>query len=94
MSKHTSAPWRIARVSKSTVLKDLYVSSTLGRIARVCVPYTAQSVEEYEANARLIASAPDLLDALEKISKMDVGNPYARGCAEIARTAIAKVTKD
>lgn len=92
MSKHTLGPWVVTRVSKSTILKDIYVSAGSERIARVVVPATASSIDEYEANARLIAAAPDLLEALEKISKMDVGNPYARGCAEIARAAIAKAT--
>jgi hypothetical protein len=45
-----------------------------------------------QANARLIASAPELLAALEQISRMDYGNPYASRCADVARAAIARAT--
>lgn len=38
----------------------------------------------------LKAQRDDLLEALEKIGRMDYGNPYAKGCAETARAAIAK----
>lgn len=65
MSKHTPGPWTVTRVSKSTILKDIYISASPERIARVCVPSTAQSIAEYEANARLLALAPEMLDALD-----------------------------
>ena len=43
------------------------------------------------ARGRLEANAA-LLEALQKIASMDYGNQYARGCAEIARAAIAAAT--
>ena len=66
MIKHTPGPWTVTRVSKSTILKDLYISASPERIARVVVPNTAQRIHEYEANARLIAAAPELLEALKE----------------------------
>lgn len=67
MSGHTPGPWTVTRVSKSTILKDLYVSASPERIARVVVPSTSKDIGEYEANARLIAAAPDLLEALKDL---------------------------
>ena len=43
------------------------------------------------ANARLIAAAPELLEALREIAEAGIGS-IAPGYAEIARAAIAKAT--
>jgi len=43
-----------------------------------------------EANARLIAAAPELLRALKRIAEVRAGSPWAEGMAGIARAAIAK----
>ena len=69
MSTHTPGPWTVTRVSKSTILKDIYISASPERIARVCVPATAQSVAEYEANARLMALAPEMLAMLKEATQ-------------------------
>lgn len=69
MSRHTPGPWTVTRVSKSTILKDLYVSASPERIARVVVPSTARDIREYEANARLIAAAPELMAAITKLEQ-------------------------
>ena len=52
--------------------------------------------EENEANARLIAAAPDLLEALKEMldSHEDVCTGYGEGAADKARAAIAKATGD
>ena len=52
-------------------------------------PQRALIKSEMKANARLIASAPDLLDALKQIANAGVGS-VAPGFAEIAKAAIAK----
>ena len=53
-----------------------------------------RSEEESEANARLIAAAPDMLDALQKIASnpgdCDMETGFTSG--HIARAAIAKAT--
>ena len=64
---YTKGPWSISRRSKSTELKDIFISAGGEYVARVVVPYTSKSIEEYEANARLIAAAPDLLEVLQDI---------------------------
>ena len=50
--------------------------------------------EENEANARLIAAAPDLLEALKEMldSHEDACTGYGEGAADKARSAIAKAT--
>ena len=86
MSKHTPGPWAIYVNAPSDIVirkmsKDGY---ELCSIARVSSGY---------ANARLIAAAPELLEALQKIA----GNTYdewtnGAEAARIARAAIAKAT--
>ncbi len=73
MSKHTPGPWMVSRYSQSTVLKSIYIRGGNERIARIAVPDTAQSIEEYEANAKLIAAAPELLTWLQLAVKI-LGN--------------------
>ena len=51
---------------------------------------TGMCESEQEANARLIAAAPDLLEALEAM--LTVGQP--EGLTEKARAAIAKATRN
>lgn len=87
MSTHTPGPWLVSKMSKSTVLKDIYIRGGGERIARVVVPSTAQTIDEYHANARLIAAAPDLLEALQKIKHHFDTDEYAY---EVASEAIAK----
>ena len=61
--KHTPAPWKMDLVNRSGMF-DIYVPNT--GIAKVKI----QSSERYgesEANARLIAAAPELLKALKWI---------------------------
>ena len=86
MSKHTPGPWAIYVNAPSDIVirkmsKDGY---ELCSIARVSSGY---------ANARLIAAAPELLEALQKIA----GNTYdewtnGAEAGRIARAAIAKAT--
>ena len=99
MSKHTPGPWTVTRVSKSTIVKDIYISASPERIARVCVSSTAQSIAEYEANARLIAAAPDLLEALNRLLPMAEDGIFQYGGKTgddddivFARAVIAKAT--
>ncbi len=86
MSKHTPAPWKLE--GTTTICN---ADQTVG-IAHISTYSTEPS--EAEANARLIAAAPELLEALQKIVAihMESHNPMqARGdMHEAARAAIAK----
>lgn len=94
MSTHSPGPWTVTRVSKSTILKDIYISASTERIARVCVPATAQNIAEYEANAFLIAAAPALLKALKKCAAVCAGeNTTKRALIEALEEARAALTQ-
>ena len=88
MSEHTPGPWSGWGVSNPYVCGADYKP--------VCTISTARS--EYHANARLIAAAPDLLEALEELTRCHVEYCKAYGsgiadnatCVQQANVAIAK----
>ena len=65
-------------------------------IAVVCADVTRDhQTDDAPANARLIAAAPELLEALQnlvEIGKRDLSNPKYDGYFEAAKTAIEKAT--
>ena len=69
-STHTPGPWRMGRV-QDPGNAAWYVTPQPKLLADVCVVEfdcdTARRIEEHEANARLIAAAPELLEVLEGI---------------------------
>jgi len=81
-AKHTPGPWEW----------DYSVSIKSGRELVALIYSTPHKNTSLDANARLIAAAPELLEALQKIARMDYGNPYASDCADVAREAILKAT--
>jgi hypothetical protein len=87
-AKHTPGPWLESRKSKSTILQSIDIKVGSERIAYVTVPYTAKNIEECEANARLIAAAPDLLEACRKALYALKGREHD----QFLRDAIAKAT--
>ena len=97
MNKHTPAPWtNLPRMQCIPICGQDEVGISLGFINSSNTERTAEG----KANAKLIAAAPDLLEALERISKMhDHEKPsfelaqlmYEAAC--IARSAIAKATQ-
>jgi hypothetical protein len=93
MSKHTPGPWRISGDAGHAA--NIRITSVARRhIAKVYAESIAQD-PVCEANARLIASAPDLLDALQALTSMFHPNTqYVNGhpAAEKARAAIRKAT--
>jgi hypothetical protein len=62
-SEHTPGPWRVSRCVLGELqpfcTNDNHLLSSVGALA----------IEEREANARLIAAAPDLLEMLKEISR-------------------------
>jgi hypothetical protein len=61
MAGHTPGPWVIGRRGK----RNVYSSSVATPIC-MCDSMQESSLEEEQANARLIAAAPDLLEALKR----------------------------
>lgn len=95
MSKHTPGPWETDRSN-----------SHAGQIATIhwCLdddwievwsPDWPRDEETQEANARLIAAAPELLDALRCLHEcIRTGQGHAlQDMLELAEDAIAKATK-
>ena len=60
--KHTPAPWQLAKSEESKLIKVLNKYGT--RIAGIT------PMENDEANARLIAAAPELLEALKTVLQL------------------------
>jgi hypothetical protein len=97
---HTPGPWIVsdnALDPENTVL-DGKRGKRVGRY-QICVA-NGYSSDEATANARLIASAPDLLAALQNLEATAPGDidaetaeEYRRFVWRVARAAIAKATE-
>lgn len=90
MTKHTPGPWNW----HGPYMTGGYKVSALNERDQLqfrCYLEPSESPETVEANARLIATAPELLEALREIA---TGN-YERGTMiGFARAAIAKAAGD
>ncbi len=101
-AKHTSGPWCVDPSDKTAVFKQFKLPRIVNE--KVCsVRFSWMTQGEKEANARLIAAAPDLLEALKGmlsvygITQADyefrgIGSQVEVDLAEQARAAIAKAT--
>jgi hypothetical protein len=95
---HTGGPWYPVTLGASPD-HSWAIDSELHEVARL--PEWPDNQAEAEANARLIAAAPDLLAALEKIlvglspASVEVQREWlpelCQVCREIAKNALAKV---
>lgn len=88
MNKHTPGPWTVVNWgTKSKIIHGLLCIATTGN---------QQTSSETDADARLIAAAPELLEALHRVVGelvyMDEKLPYsnANAALDIVRAAIAK----
>lgn len=96
MSGHTPGPWRFAHDNDSAPgIAHIYAGAETGNdvleATNVATLY-GQGVDSKSAtmaDARLIAAAPELLEALERL--VVACEPMGWGCNE-ARAAIAKAT--
>jgi hypothetical protein len=93
-TQHTPGPWSLEdRGTKFIVSKpgDGYITREVCRMDSSTMAAFAQ-----EANARLIAAAPDLLEALQAIASIDVHSALTEAEADAihaaASAAIAKAT--
>ena len=95
MSKHTPGPWVV--VGRLTKYVEARLVGRLIQEVAACGPTMADEGygQQQEANASLIAAAPDLLEALIELA--DCGAEAwgeDRPCVKWARAAIAKATGD
>lgn len=89
--KHTPGEWFTHREGHSTVYVECRIGGGLIQAVAAC-RLTAAGREQQEANARLIAAAPELLEALQAC--IEKGNRW-HPCDPVvvhARAAIAKAT--
>src|ERR1700722_19638595 len=82
-TKHTPGPWRTERFaqaeSEQSVSTELHANSGyIGTFTLELDPDTPEDVAEFLANARLIAAAPELLEALELSEQALSGVPMAQ----------------
>ena len=97
MSKHTPGPWarRPGTLSVQGGDGKLVANALSGTMQRVADGPALRSRQEAEANAALVAAAPELLAALQAI--LEVDHPDAdfsrmvERAKRIARNAIEKV---
>ena len=82
-TQHTPGPWRTDVRDPAFVNYDVRTDDTI-----ICTMGIEMPTEEEAANARLIAAAPELLEALE-----DLVNMWSAANMVKARAAIAKATK-
>ena len=115
MDKHTSRPWEHQRMRLTPKDKDRRCGFVVNgpddgskelpiRVCDLRVPAGVDGYSTGEANARLIAAAPDLLAALEQLAKIgddgvierrETGKPTWSALdtvKAISRAAIAKAT--
>jgi len=92
MSKHTPGPWVVYDDSNDGKTNRIEIAARGKTVARIYHSVPAEDLP----NARLIAAAPDLLDALKNIVNLWDHHASAHGDGTIfplhvaARTAIAK----
>lgn len=97
MSTHTPGPWEIADLAHGLIVrteslrKSKYGASRYAAIGGFDRSDPQQFAEAL-ANARLIAAAPDLLEALGLLLN-DVGRASSLPGAVLARAAIKKATE-
>lgn len=96
MNKHTLGPWNCNRASAGG---RKIVVSEVSPVDVAVLSHHGKTQSEIDANARLIAAAPELLEALEKclavlkhfpLNEHDMSNEAFAACA--ARIAIEKAT--
>lgn len=98
-AKHTPGPWEVC--GKLQYEPRIHIMKIEGRFLEIgddisCIALIPLNHPEAEANARLIAAAPDLLAALEQIAgegaddNVPLNKSDAMGMRKIAREAIAK----
>lgn len=104
MSAHTPGPWILATVPTSvgSCHKIGPFPNGIGRVATFACVYAdghrlgiddeSPAAQELAANARLIAAAPDLLEALRRLMGGTTTLEDALDAAKQARAAISKAT--
>lgn len=86
-NKHTLSPWEVSKKFPTHVYK--WIDGNTFRIVATCDSH--EKDEQAQADARLIAAAPDLLEALEPFSELVGRSPLQLN--EMMRKAKAAIAK-
>ncbi len=70
MTEHTPGPWKWVRNVKGTITL-VSMSESWGPLTEMIMTHPNYTPELQEANARLMAAAPDLLAALKGLTVLD-----------------------
>lgn len=85
-TKHTPGPWTL----HYPVGHDFHVGNTVYNVASI---FELNDLEEQEANAKIIAASPIMLDALVRVVEGYEGGEYtADQVVRFAKEAIKKAT--
>ncbi len=95
--QHTSGPWRINSggriLAQWGIGRDLFVGMIVGETPVAAVVHDGSGDMEAQANARLIAAAPELLEALCMMMNWHDNDRHYMEAVDAARAAIAKATQ-
>jgi hypothetical protein len=96
-ASHTPGPWRVEWPTQPDAMSEVFAPSPPGDAYPWRVAYVMRDSNKHQqpiddANARLIAAAPELLEALKEVYTLTGENHPARAPAvwERARLTIAK----
>jgi hypothetical protein len=100
MSKHTPGPWVVSPDSVTTVMEVGPLKRFIAHATDLSVKCSSKEYDERDSNARLIAAAPEMLEALKwTLARVERLAPHKaiEGDAALyeiaaARAAIAKAT--
>lgn len=92
-TQHTPGPWNVFCAANAAFTRHPLIVSDAGEVAKAT---WAGSEQQTNANARLIAAAPDLLAALQMVNRIwshdQTANLAPDSPVAIVRAAIAKAT--
>lgn len=95
MSKHTPGPWHVSPFGAGFEIESA-TGVSVGQAHQTRPVRTADDHDERRANARLMAAAPELLEALKACAAVCAGEAVSKNglvnALEKARDAIAKAT--
>ena len=93
MNTHTPGPWTRAQYGNLDRWAVMASGQTIAELDSELSNFLRNDHETRDANARLMAAAPELLTALESLLTAATGElPETWVCFEMARDAIAKAT--
>jgi hypothetical protein len=94
-TQHTPGPWQYAFGGGTAAF---LVEADGTTVARLSVTENSPAHSALAANARLLASAPDLLAALQNLTRLSIwdahASEYDREQLDAARAAIARATEE